>query len=812
VTEFLLKLCGVSRDEAARVSGVELVLRNREWLGWIAGIALLLAALVGLSYWRDTRENIGPRKRGMLAGLRILFLLLLLLLLLRPVLAFTLETSVRRTLLTLVDGSGSMKIQDPRVDSNDLKRAAIARGLLDSTKGLGQTLDANAAASVKLIPRVDVMRGMLNPERSKLWSTLEKELDLGVFTFGQTLSEAVGSGAGTQAKPGWLDALDPNAASTALGDAVRTLINRKRGQALAGIFLATDGANNVGTSPVEAAQMARQEGVPLFIYGVGITSPRDIIVNSVLAQEMAFVKDELPVTVRVRGQGLRGESAKLTLTLTPAAGGDGKIVATKDLVFAEDEDLALSLPFTPETQGEYTLTAKVEPRPDEATPANNAITQRLRVLDSKVRVLYVETTPRWEFRYLQNVFARDRRLDAKFVLLEAGAGIAEGEGNPYLARVPAKKDDLFKFDLIILGDVAPQDFSAEQLAAFDEFVQKFGGSLLLIAGPRNAPGTFGGSVLEKLMPVELDPAGAQPAGPASGTVVEQTPQGRANPMLKLGANDEENARIWKSFGKVYWTARVLRAKPAAQVLLVDADSTRANRHGKMVLAAFQQYGLGQVLYLGTDNTWRWRRNTGDRHYPVLWGQIAQKLGLHHLLGGSKRTQLSVDKRNYTIGERVTVYARLYGTDFAPVREATVEAGYAVRVGGAPGPQQEVVLRAVPDQAGMYRGEFVAMLPGTHQFSVKSDPATTLDLDVAEPKFESGETAMNEPLLRQMAEASGGAYFREENLWQLPATISSKAERVTSTVDGELWSSPLFFIVLLLLGTLEWWLRKRWELK
>jgi hypothetical protein len=231
-----------------------------------------------------------------------------------------------------------------------------------------------------------------------------------------------------------------------------------------------------------------------------------------------------------------------------------------------------------------------------------------------------------------------------------------------------------------------------------------------------------------------------------------------------------------------------------------------------VLAAFQQYGLGQVLYLGTDNTWRWRRNTGDRHYPVLWGQIAQKLGLHHLLGGSKRTQLSVDKRNYTIGERVTVYARLYGTDFAPVREATVEAGYAVRVGGAPGPQQEVVLRAVPDQAGMYRGEFVAMLPGTHQFSVKSDPATTLDLDVAEPKFESGETAMNEPLLRQMAEASGGAYFREENLWQLPATISSKAERVTSTVDGELWSSPLFFIVLLLLGTLEWWLRKRWELK
>jgi hypothetical protein len=294
--------------------------------------------------------------------------------------------------------------------------------------------------------------------------------------------------------------------------------------------------------------------------------------------------------------------------------------------------------------------------------------------------------------------------------------------------------------------------------------------------------------------------------------VELTAQGRANPMLKIDSDEAESARAWRSFGKIYWAARVLRGKPAAQVLLVDADETKANRHGKQVIVATHQYGLGQVLYFGTDNTWRWRRNASDRFYPILWGQIAQKLGLQHLLGGSKRTQLSVDKQSYTTGERVAVYARLYGQDYSPVTEATVGAGFTVRVGGAPGPHQDVLLRAVPDQAGAYRGEFVAVSPGTHQFSVKSDPGTTLEFDVAEPRFESGETAMNESLLRQMAEASGGAYFREENLWQLPATISSKAERVTSTVDGELWSSPFVFILLLLIASIEWFLRKRWQLK
>jgi hypothetical protein len=126
--------------------------------------------------------------------------------------------------------------------------------------------------------------------------------------------------------------------------------------------------------------------------------------------------------------------------------------------------------------------------------------------------------------------------------------------------------------------------------------------------------------------------------------------------------------------------------------------------------------------------------------------------------------------------------------------------------------REVPLRAVPEQPGMYRGDFVALEPGAHQFAVKSDSATVLEFNVAEPKFETGETAMNELLLKQMAEASGGAYFREETLAQFPKAISAKAERIQGTLDGELWSSPLAFLLLLTIATLEWALRKRWQLK
>jgi hypothetical protein len=830
MSEFLLKLCGVKMESASHVSGAEFVLRNKAWMGWVITLAIVLAVLTWFSY-RDTRDMTKHWKRRVLIALRMLLFALLLLLLLRPVLAFTIESAIRRTLLTLVDATGSMKIQDPRFDPSDLKRAAIAKGLLDPKKGLEQTLDPNQAAGVKLLPRVDVMRAMLKSEQLNLWPQLVKELDLGTFTFGQSLSEFGGEAVAPMPQPGapqqgakpidpamlsatWLDKIDPKATATAVGDAVRELLNRKRGQALAGIFLVTDGASNYGAPPLESARLAKQEGVPLFIYGVGITSPRDLIVGSLLTQEVAFVKDELPVTVRVRGQGLKGESAKLVMTLIPTKGGDGEVVVTKDITFTDDEDLVLPVPFTPKEIGEYELRASIDPRNDEASKDNNSISQRLRVIDSKVKVLYVESTPRWEFRYLQNTLLRDRRLDIKYVLLQGDPAIAEGANTPFLAKIPATKDELFKFDLIILGDVAAKDFTPEQLTAFDEFLQKFGGSMLFIAGPRGNPSTFKDTPLEKLLPVELEPAAVaqQPVAPSVGIIAELTPQGRANPMFKLSSSDEENAAIWKKFGKLYWHARVLRAKAAAQVLLVDADPTHANRHGKNVLAAFHQYGLGQALYIGTDNTWRWRRNTGDRYHTILWGQIAQKLGLHHLLGGSKRTQFTVDKQSYTTGERVTVYARLYSADFTPVRDQTVEAGYTVRVAGTPGPKQDILLRAVPDQAGMFRADFVALSPGLHQFAVKSDPTTLIEFNVTEPKYESGETAMNEALLKQMAEASGGAYFREENLWKLPEAISAKAERIQSSIDGELWASPLYFALVLLIASIEWFLRKRWQLK
>jgi hypothetical protein len=821
MTGILLKLLGTRADDAVGISDARLTFQGGLSGGWFF-LGLLAVAVLAWAMYRTTPASVSRLRKYALSVLRVIFLGMILLLTLRPVLALTVEGSIRRLVVLLLDTSASMQIKDPRLELNDKRRAAIGKNLLDPQKGFSQSLDRNEAKEVEQIGRTDLLKGVLKNPRLNLLPRLEKEFDLDPFVFGQGLVElprikAAATNALDAAEVSakkvsieqytWIDGLEPNGPVTAIGDALREVINRKRGQPLGGIVLVTDGVNNSGSQPREAAALLRQEGVPLYTYGIGITSPRDIIVSHLLAPDVSFVQDDVPVAVRVRAQSVSGQTGRLTLKL------NGRLVAEKEVTFASDGEQVVPMKFTPEAPGEFQLEAAIEPRPDEAVQDNNSRAQQLKIIDTKIKALLVDQSPRWEFRYLQAMLLRDRRVDLKCYLVEGAPTISRGTNSPYIEQFPTRKDELFKYDLVIFGDVDPRRLSAAQMENVAELVSKFGGAFVMVAGKRFTPNAYRRTPIEKVLPVEFD----APLLESTADVVADKPiqlqltsGGRANSMLRLSDKDEENVAIWKQLPPVFWVAKVSRAKPAAEVLLVDPDPLKETRFGKMPVIALQQYGLGQALYVGTDNTWRWRKNAGDLYYTTLWGQIAQRVSLQRLLGGSKRTQLTTEKQNYTTGERISVYARLYSVGYEPVQEPAIKGAYGLRT--SDGQRFEVTLRPIPEQPGLYRGEFVAPAPGSYQFFVEPDPETPLDFNVTEPKFELGETAMNEGLLKEMANITGGAFFREETLYKLPETISAKTEKVRSPLEVELWASPLAFILMLMVITAEWILRKVCYLK
>jgi uncharacterized membrane protein len=795
--EFLLKLLGGATPDAVKIAGGELGLRGQFGLGFIVPACIVVAAA---TWWLYRRSPIALSRgqRYTLTALRVVFMALLFLIIARPVLALTVEGTVRRLLLVLVDTSSSMQIKDLRTDPQDQKRAAIAGGTARDTSSQ--------------LARIDLVKAALKNTELDLLPKLQRAFDLQAFTFARSVMSIgetnLASSPESAANPtdlAWIEHLAATNSATALGDALRELVRRKRGQALAGVVVISDGANNIGIAPAEAGATLKAEGVPAYVYGVGVRSPRDIVVANLLAANVSFVEDDVHVSVRLQSQGLKGQEATVVLKF------DGETVASRSISLAEGEAI-VPLTFRPRNPGTYDLEAVVEPRADEAIADNNSRAQRLRVIDSKIKVLLVEQSPRWEFRYLQAMLLRDRRVELKCFLVEADASVTRAADSPYLPQFPATKDELFKYDVILFGDLDPKLLSLNQLDMLGQWVSDFGGGLIVLAGPRATPHAYRQTVLERLLPIELEALtlSTPEIGSPKPSRLELTASGRSHPMLRLSEDEGENLQLWKELPPIYWMARAARAKPAAEVLLADTDPSRETRHGKMPVVAVQQYGLGQVLYVGTDNTWRWRKNVGDLHYTAFWGQIIQRLALQRLLGGSKRTQLATDRNNYVVGDRVPIYARLYGVGFEPMEAPSVTGTYAPKTGTSPG--TDVTLRPVPEQPGLFRGEFTVPAAGHYQFFLESDPETTLDFSVVEPQFELGDSAMNEPVLRDLAAQTGGVFFREEDLHTMPEKIRQRSQTIRSSVDLELWSSPACFLILLAVVTTEWLLRKRWYLK
>ena len=169
-------------------------------------------------------------------------------------------------------------------------------------------------------------------------------------------------------------------------------------------------------------------------------------------------------------------------------------VATRAVTFGADGEQVIPMHFIPSTAGEFELQASIDPRADETVKDNNSFSQRLKVIDAKIKVLLVDQSPRWEFRYLQAMLLRDRRVDLKCYLVEGDPRIAR-EGSPYLSQFPSRKDDLFNYDLVIFGDVDPKHVSGAQLENLNEFVSRFGGAMVMVAGKRFSPAAYRRTVI-----------------------------------------------------------------------------------------------------------------------------------------------------------------------------------------------------------------------------------------------------------------------------------------------------------------------------
>ena len=560
---------------------------------------------------------------------------------------------------------------------------------------------------------------------------------------------------------------------------------------MAGIVLLSDGRNTGGAAPVEMARRASLAAAPIFVVPAGSSNVvRDVAVLDVFTAGLVSAGDVARVSATIGSQGFDGKAVKVELR-------EGETVLdTKDLVLRGTEQQQLDLTFKTKEPGGKHLMVSVAPLPEEADylRANNTDSAYLRVSGDKLRVLYVDGLPRWDFRFLKNTMRRDHGLGGRIaaepdIRLEAELRRLRLD----MPALPVTAEGWASYHVVILGDASPRLLGPQVLERIAEAVREKGVGLIVMAGPLFMPQLYD-HAFQELLPVSMAPGLAGFQAPAARPFhMSLSPEGAVHPVMRLYDDTDKNESAWNRMPPFFWCAAARRPAAGATVLAWCPDIE--GRHGLLPLIACHYAGQGKVLFVGTDSTWLWRQDVGERFFSKFWGQ-ALRFVARPDKENAKSSWLEAHPVRVQPDEKVDVELLALDNDGAPRTSHSLD----VTVTGG-GRTRAVSLLANPTAKGHYVGHFMAEGPGdyrvTFETGAKAGPLPALVRAVAAME-ELRRPAGDRATLEILGSVSGGRVVSLTDLGSIPAQLRGAAKQAQVHREATVWDNWLF---LLLLATL-----------
>ena len=732
----------------------------------VAVIALAVLALL-VQHFIRLRQRLGLGQTAFLTVLRACVYAGLIFFLLGPALIDKRVTKLRRPLTLLIDTSQSMSFP------------ANAK----NTSG-----DKNAKS------RLDLVKQKLEAGSEPLIQRLSRDYDLRVIRFGTGL-ESIAPGSLER-----LRAVDP-------GTRLLELVQRaaRDGAARSGIVLFSDGITNGEMKSLNGTALA----APVFAVGVGDTEGfTDLRIARLGAPEFAFRGREFKIELAVQAYGLKGKSVPLLFNR-------GKnLISTRTVAIDADPfEQRITLSFTPKDLGTHVFSVSLPTQPGEQITQNNQKEFKVDVRRDKIRVLTLSGSPAWNYRFLRMAMKQDPLIElVSFVFLRTPTDTVDVPENQ-LSLIPFPIDDIFleelkNFDLVVFDDFSYRAyFNPVYLERVRDFVRD-GGGLAMFGGARAFDsGGYGDSALHDVLPVELDGKGSyQARGPLQATL---TAAGKKHPITRLLPDPKSNEETWTKLPPLTGMNQVRAVR--GETLLTTNDGAP--------LLAIGRYGKGRTLALMSDDAWRWNfiavgnRETPQNHLKLI-RQAVRWLAQEPAF---EQVQL------YPIpsaqpAEKVAIKLKVLNDDFTPARQASIQ----LRVISPEG--EPTLVSTSPDgEEGEYSGDFTPTREGTYQVEAEASAGGKVlgrDKSSFSAAFSYGETDDGLPrldLMKQIAEASKGEYIPIDD-WN-DKTFDKIAARLEAIAPSEiveqrqtrLWSNLWPFGVMLVLLSVEWWMRRKWGL-
>ena len=587
---------------------------------------------------------------------------------------------------------------------------------------------------------------------------------------------------------------------TDLGEPLESLLQEENN--LRAVVLLSDGDFNLGQPPVGAAQKYRLRGVPVFTIPVGSeTRLPDLDLLSVTAPTYGIVGENVQIPFTIRSSLDR--QVRSIVRLRDESGRE----RTKNIVLPPNAETYDSIIWRLDKEGSSKLTLSVPVEDGELVSANNSRAFTISGRPERIRVLIVETLPRWEFRFLRNALQRDPGVELSCLLLRPELG--PGGGADYISEFPEYLEELSKFDVVVLGDVGvgENQLTREQCALIRGLVENQASGVVFLPGRQGNQFTLLDTELSDLIPVVLDEKNKEGFPETLATPLNLTTEGRASLLTMLGDSEEENPEIWRRLPGFFWHAPVIRAKGGTEVLATHAN--RRGPYGAVPLMVTKAAGGGKVLFMGIESAWRWRRGVEDLYHYRFWGQVARWMSYQRNMAAGQRVRLFYAPERPEPGATVTLNANAFDVNGAPLKEGAV----SVDITSPDGKSQRIELQKNETEWGSYTGRFKIDLPGSWKlratvFGASELPTETTILAQGVDIEKTGQPA-RPTVLEEIAKVSRARSILPDQLPELIGEIDALPEPRPLENRIPLWSHWATLVLLILLSGI-FWVGRKWN--
>lgn len=724
---------------------------------YVAAVAVLVAVGLTLAAYRSGRSR--ARDRAALAVIRIALLAVILICLFRPLLVVKAAVAQQNFLGVLLDDSRSMQIADQA----------------------GQ-------------PRAAYIKEQFTGPDAAVLKALSERFTVRTFRFSSAPSRTTTEGE-----------LKFEGSQTRLGAALSGVRQELAGLPVAGLVMVSDGADTADAALGEALLGLKAEGLPVFTVGVGQEQlSKDIQVGRITTPKTALKGTTLMIDVVLSQSGFDGQPVTLDVE------DEGTLVSTQQVTLP-DAGAPASIPvrFTVTEAGPRVLRFRVSPQAGELVTENNAREALIDVRDRKEKILYFEGEPRFEMKFIGRAVKDDSNLiltvlqrtaDNKYLRL----GVDTPE--ELAAGFPKTREELFAYRGLILGSIEAGAFTGDQMRMIAEFVDRRGGGLLTLGGPRAfAEGGYAGTAVADVLPVVLDRTRLQPKDTVSRLKVKPTRAGSATAVTQLAANEAASAERWSTLPGITAVNRIDSVKPGATILLSGTDETRAERP----MLAFQRYGRGKAFSFLPQDSWIWQMHASiaveDMTHENYWRQLLRWV----VDDVPDQVEPSLTTERVEPGEAATLVANVVDPSFVELNDAVVTA----TITGPDGAISDLPLSWDGEHAGQYSVAVPTKAPGWYEARLQATRAgkpigsTVTHFRAAPGEAEFFDATMHAATLKRIAEETGGRYYGADNTATLADDLRYTGRGVTSVEEHELWHMPIVLMLLVGLLCAEWGYRR-----